>query len=93
MSSPVRGVGRCGLTLVSLVSEPSSVLPEAWLQITLYDVSYVGFLQFTQFSICHPWQMGPNHQTLVQQRKLWTLYMFSYSFDLTSKPESNTLLN
>lgn len=37
ISSPVLGVGRCGLTVVSLVSEPSLDFPKAWLLIGISE--------------------------------------------------------
>ena len=58
ISSPVLGAAYYRLTLVSLVSEPSSVFPEAWLLITIYF--YLGFQQFKQFSSIYSYIVGPS---------------------------------
>ena len=53
----------CRLTLVSLVSEPSSVLPEAWLLIGIYVFynRYLAFQQFKQFSSTYSYVEGPSN--------------------------------
>ena len=63
ISSPVLGAACYRLTLVSLVSEPSSVLPEAWMLISIYVFlnRYLASQQFKQFSSAHSCAEGPSN--------------------------------
>lgn len=62
ISSPVLGAAYYRLTLVSLVSEPSSVFPEAWMLIGIYVFlnRYLAFQQFKQFSSIYSYIVGPS---------------------------------
>ena len=73
ISSPVLGAAYYRLTLVSLVSEPSSVLPEAWLLITIYF--YLGSQQFKQFSSVYSYTEGPRIEPLSYKPSIIPLFI------------------
>lgn len=63
ISSPGLGAACYRLTLVSLVSEPSSVFPEAWLLIGIcvFHNRHLAFQQFKQFSSTYSYAEGPSN--------------------------------